>query len=919
MKNKLFICLFITLMLILFLLSSFVLALKGNTTASNYDTFSKFDFGIAGNSTSTNTTSRFISGNEPVSNYTSSSFTGRLGILSVKKNLAINLTSPLSISKIIRGSDTIANEDDLSAVPNSINITAKVYTFVTTTGFSGAMCYFYDNSVLLGNSSTNSSGDCKIEWAKSSLSINTRNLTVNYSIPTSDIKYINSSSINVSIIRYVSTLSLNPGHSSKYYDGETATLTISISKINESGTFSYDPQNITANATTSAGIIYSNGVSYYPGNISRVSAGNYTSNVVVNYSFSSLLKWNVWLSDNNFNSYIGSSVHGDVAVCSNTNWSDWATCSGGSQSKTDSSGCIETQTCSVGGGGGGDTGGEEGDGEICTNECTAGETENICVTSGTLRTRTCGGYDSDTCTEWGGESFTQCPKNQMCNNAQCVSCIENWQCSSWNECTTGTQTKTCTDLNNCGTFENKPIETQSCELCQEEWNCQWTECSDKDKSSYPYDCIDNNDCKTSNSKPSNSIPCDQRPKEEDLKCKSQWKCEEWNECDASYDFNDVIKGIESKQGIKKRSCVDILGCKPDKIEKTPCDSSIPVKANKVTWCEKEYVEVKEKESNNLVSRIKKSEIANITNISKIDISFIISEFSGYCDYCYNNIKDYDETGIDCGGENCQKCISKYSFFDWLYWVIITSWIILLITLVYYYKKRKKETISEGKFTLKNKGLSLIKLKFLNLSQGYISPKPNERMLGKSEIYTPRKKNIFIMILFTIITLGIYPSIWYIKEVREFNNLKTEKKINKIESISYLIIIIYLLFLIFATIFKFIITFKFLKGNLPEKIKNVIELTPFVLILFLLFAVSFIALIILFMHLSFRARAIINEALMNKGSNVSISWFFTLIFNLFYLQYEINRIIDNKEKDERIAPWISLAIIIFIITGMIIMW
>ena len=193
------------------------------------------------------------------------------------------------------------------------------------------------------------------------------------------------------------------------------------------------------------------------------------------------------------------------------------------------------------------------------------------------------------------------------------------------------------------------------------------------------------------------------------------------------------------------------------------------------------------------------------------------------------------------------------------------------------------------------------------------------MLGKSEIYTPRKKNIFIMILFTIITLGIYPSIWYIKEVREFNNLKTEKKINKIESISYLIIIIYLLFLIFATIFKFIITFKFLKGNLPEKIKNVIELTPFVLILFLLFAVSFIALIILFMHLSFRARAIINEALMNKGSNVSISWFFTLIFNLFYLQYEINRIIDNKEKDERIAPWISLAIIIFIITGMIIMW
>lgn len=41
-------------------------------------------------------------------------------------------------------------------------------------------------------------------------------------------------------------------------------------------------------------------------------------------------------------------------------------------------------------------------------------------------------------------------------------CTENWQCSSWSSCTNNQQTRTCTDLNNCGTTNNKPIETQSC-------------------------------------------------------------------------------------------------------------------------------------------------------------------------------------------------------------------------------------------------------------------------------------------------------------------------------------------------------------------------------------------------------------------------------------------------------------------------
>jgi hypothetical protein len=42
-------------------------------------------------------------------------------------------------------------------------------------------------------------------------------------------------------------------------------------------------------------------------------------------------------------------------------------------------------------------------------------------------------------------------------------CTENWSCGNWGSCsTTGTQTRTCTDLNSCGTTNFKPSLTQSC-------------------------------------------------------------------------------------------------------------------------------------------------------------------------------------------------------------------------------------------------------------------------------------------------------------------------------------------------------------------------------------------------------------------------------------------------------------------------
>ncbi len=41
-------------------------------------------------------------------------------------------------------------------------------------------------------------------------------------------------------------------------------------------------------------------------------------------------------------------------------------------------------------------------------------------------------------------------------------CSESWSCTDWSACSDGIQTRTCTDLNSCGTANSKPAESQSC-------------------------------------------------------------------------------------------------------------------------------------------------------------------------------------------------------------------------------------------------------------------------------------------------------------------------------------------------------------------------------------------------------------------------------------------------------------------------
>ena len=96
----------------------------------------------------------------------------------------------------------------------------------------------------------------------------------------------------------------------------------------------------------------------------------------------------------------------------------------------------------------------------------------------------------------------------------------------------------------------------------------------------------------------------------------------------------------------------------------------------------------------------------------------------------------------------------------------------------------------------------------------------------------------------------------------------------------------------------------------ENIKNIdFKDVPieFTILFILIFSLSLINLILLLI-LGFNTRKILNQALINKGEKVKLSWFYTLIFNLLYLQYEINRIIEDKEDKKRIGPLIWFLII-----------
>jgi PGF-pre-PGF domain-containing protein len=115
------------------------------------------------------------------------------------------------------------------------------------------------------------------------------------------------------------------------------------------------------------------------------------------------------------------------------------------------------------------------------------------------------------------------------------SCTESWTCGTWSSCVSGTQTRTCTDANACGTTNSKPATSQSCQSCIESWSCNaWSSCVG---GAQTRSCTDSNSCGTTNDKPATSQSCQS--------CVESWLCTAWSICN---------------NGLQTRSCTDSNAC-----------------------------------------------------------------------------------------------------------------------------------------------------------------------------------------------------------------------------------------------------------------------------------------------------------------------------------------------------------------------
>jgi parallel beta-helix repeat protein len=247
-------------------------------------------------------------------------------------------------------------------------------------------------------------------------------------------------------------------------------------------------------------------------------------------------------------------------------------------------------------------------------------------------------------------------------------CRSSWSCAR-GQCVGGFADETCIDTKNCVLSNNLPAGCKlsgtgrctrrvQCEEvnvtknvtlprrgrdCYENWECQYSFCQE-DYYEYPINCVDLKHCGTTYGMPK-PIRCF---------CVPKFVCGEWGKCGVDYNLKDLIEGNVILKGKQERLCRDMNLCvEAVTTEYQECSVEVPVEIRVAKWCNEDYIEIYEKETRKLVSRIKES-----INLTRLDLSFIPTSIEGYCDYCFNGMKDYDEEGVDCGG-SCTACLGEY--------------------------------------------------------------------------------------------------------------------------------------------------------------------------------------------------------------------------------------------------------------------
>tara|TARA_Y100000310_G_scaffold327244_1_gene393279 strand:+ start:1002 stop:2312 length:1311 start_codon:yes stop_codon:yes gene_type:complete len=249
-------------------------------------------------------------------------------------------------------------------------------------------------------------------------------------------------------------------------------------------------------------------------------------------------------------------------------------------------------------------------------------------------------------------------------------CQSKWKCSEWEGCINGVKKRECTDTEKCFIPTDIPDFTKSCGgVCVENWECEWSDCNNGFTSP---DCKDLNKCGTQYNIPQ-KLDC----REEKDKCTPDITCEEWTECNANYNFVDLITGIEEIRGTKSRTCKDENSCSQTNYETKNCSLSVDIYTKRIRKCGLDYIGIYNKLNNKMIAKIEQSQTKNKQYLN-IQLTNNEQEF---CDFCFDGIKNGDEEQVDCGG-SCKSCDEKQYIRPYRKpstWSKFTDWLTKLVT------------------------------------------------------------------------------------------------------------------------------------------------------------------------------------------------------------------------------------------------
>src|SRR3989338_6135440 len=305
----------------------------------------------------------------------------------------------------------------------------------------------------------------------------------------------------------------------------------------------------------------------------------------------------------------------------------------------------------------GDCGSCGGGGPVCTPSCPSAS-DISCGSS--LGSDGCDG----TCTGIG----SLCGSGYICQNGSCVlipECASDLDCNAGETCIDGNcePIEECLANSDCGVDE--VCQSGTCVLVEEctfNSDCGVDEVCTNGNCESILGCTPSSDCEggeicQSGSCICNSESCMTEPPEEipedilligEEGCSSDFVCGNWGECDITYNFNDIINQ-KNITGIRKRFCSDKNSCYSGFEEKETCTLKEEVEVRTKTWCNQKYTEILK--NGQIVARVQEESGGNAVNVN-LNVGG-----EGYCAYCFDGQKNYDEAGIDCGG-SCISCEEK---------------------------------------------------------------------------------------------------------------------------------------------------------------------------------------------------------------------------------------------------------------------